>query len=221
MLVDLSHTLDVDIPMFPGFPPPELANFITREASHQFYAEGVEFLIQRLTVIGNTGTYLDAPFHRFPDGKDLADLDLERLCDLPGIVIDVAQGCQDGQLEVPEDALPEDVAGCAVLFRTGWDEHWKTPAYLSANPYLTASIAERLVAGGASVVGIDSWNADDVRDPRRPVHSILLGAGIPVVENLCCLERLPSAGFKFHAPVLPIRMGTATPVRAYAVVDAD
>ena len=221
MLIDLSHTLEADIPMFPGFPPPELTSFISREESRQFYAEGVEFLIQRLTVIGNTGTYLDAPFHRYPGGKDLAELDLARLCDLPGILIDVTEGCLAGQLEIPGEVIPEAVSGCAVLFRTGWDEHWKTPAYLSANPYLTASIAERLVTGGASVVGIDSWNADDVRDPRRPVHSILLGAGIPMIENLCCLDRLTSRGFRFHAPVLPVRMGTATPVRAYAVTNAD
>jgi arylformamidase len=221
LLIDLSHTLDADIPMFPGFPPPEVASFITREESHQFYADGVEFLIQRLTLIGNTGTYLDAPFHRYADGKDLADLDLARLCDVPGIMVDASRRCLAGQLEVPEDALPDDVAGCAVLFRTGWDTKWKTPAYLSANPYLTAPVAERLVSGGASVVGIDSWNADDVRDPRRPVHSILLAAGIPIIENLCRLGRLPSRGFRFHAPVLPVRMGTATPVRAYAVAGSD
>lgn len=218
MLVDLTHELDPDIPMFPGFPPPEVADFVSRADSRASYDPGTEFLIQRYTLIGNTGTYLDTPFHRYADGADLATLDLARLCDLPGVVVDVAQQCFTGNLAIGAGAVPSEVQGCAVLFRTGWDSKWKSPEYLQENPYLTGEAAERLLNGGAVLVGIDSWNVDDVRDMSRPVHSLLLRAGIPVVENLCRLDSLPERGFRFNAPVIPLKRGTAVPVRAFAVL---
>lgn len=219
MLVDLTHQLDSDIPMFPGFPAPGVSDFISRDASRASYAPGTEFLIQRYSLIGNTGTYLDAPYHRYPDGADLAGLNLERLCDLPGVSVDVEPRCSAGELAIDANDVPDDVQGCAVLFRTGWDRKWKSADYLQSNPYLTGEAAERLLQRGAAVVGIDSWNVDDVRDMSRPVHSVLLRAGIPVIENLCRLERLPERGFRFFAPVIPMKHGTAVPVRAFAVLD--
>ena len=218
MLVDLSHQLDADIPMFPGFPPPEVSDFVSREESRGSYAPGTEFLIQRYTLIGNTGTYLDAPYHRYPNGADLAGLDLERLCDLPGVTVDVEVECSNGELAIGADAVPADIHGCAVLFRTGWDSKWNSAEYLQANPYLTGEAAERLLKLGVVLVGIDSWNVDDVRDMSRPVHSKLLKAGIPVVENLCRLDRLPARDFRFNAAVIPLKRGTAMTVRAFAVL---
>lgn len=221
MLVDLSHPLDADIPMFPGFPAPEIASFISREESRAFYSPGTEFLIQRYTMIGNSGTYLDAPYHRYADGADLAALELGRLCDIPGVVVDVRSSVRSGMLEIGIEAVPEHVSGCAVLFQTGWDVHWLTPQYLAANPFLNNEAAAALVQCGAVLVGIDSWNVDDVADMARPAHSLLLRAEIPVVENLCNLDRLNGRAFRFHAPVLPLRHGAAIPVRAYAVLEPD
>ena len=205
--------------MFPGFPAPEITSFISREESRSFYSPGTEFLIQRITVIGNSGTYLDAPYHRYANGTELAALDLSRLCDIPGVVVDVRSSVQSGNLEIGSESVPEDVSGCAVLFQTGWDAHWSAPEYLAANPFLTGEAADLLVRRGAVIAGIDSWNVDDVADKARPVHSILLRAGIPVVENMCRLDRLQGRAFRFHAPVLPLRHGAAIPVRAYAVVE--
>lgn len=215
MIIDLSHPIDPDIPMFPGLEPPEIQPILSREASRDVYQDGVSFLIQHFGFAGNSGTYLDAPFHRYEDGLDLASLPLERLCDLPGIVIGA------GTDPIDTDLVPDDVAGCAVLFRTGRDGLWGTPEYLASNTGLTAEAAALLRDRGAVLVGIDTWNVDDVEDRTRPVHSILLAAGIPVVENLCNLDKLPSTGFRFHAPVLPFREGSANPVRAYAIVSAS
>ena len=214
VIVDLSHVLDPDIPMFPDFPPPEISTFVSREASRNVYDPGTEFLIQRVTMIGNTGTYLDAPFHRYADGADLASLDLARLCHVPGVMVDVS-----GSMTIDAPSVPEEVEGCAVLFQTGWDSRWGSSSYLEENPHFTAPAAEALRDRGAVLVGIDSWNVDDVTDMSRPVHSILLAAGIPVVENLTGLNRLPARGFRFNAPVLPLRGGTAVSVRAFAVVE--
>lgn len=218
MLVDLSHALDSSIPMFPGFPPPQIEDFISREQSRTVYEPGTEFLIQRYTMIGNTGTYLDAPYHRYADGSDLASLHLDRLCDLPAVRVDVTAQVASGDMGIRAESLPEDVAGCAVLFRTGWDRLWGNEAYLQDNPYLTEEAAKVLRERGVVIVGIDSWNVDDVTDMRRPAHSILLGANVPVVENLTGLDRLPERGARFYAPVLPLRTGTAMAVRAFAIV---
>lgn len=211
MIIDLSHPIDSGIPMFPGLAPPEITPVLSREESRSVYQDGVEFLIQQFNYAGNSGTYLDAPFHRYADGADLSAIPLERLCHLPGVVVTA------GTDPIGPELVPDGIAGCAVLFRTGRDALWGTPAYLEKNTGLTAAAAELLRDRGAVLVGIDTWNVDDVQDRRRPVHSVLLAAGIPVVENLCNLDRLPERGFRFYAPVLPFVAGGANPVRAFAI----
>ena len=218
-IVDLTHPLGPAIPMFPGLPGPEIEEFLGREATAERYAPGVSFVIHRYRLIGNSGTYLDAPYHRYEDGLDLSSLPLDHTADLPGVMVDVADQVQAGRLAIgPEPFVDLDLAGCAVLVRTGWDAHWGTPDYLGTNPYLTGEAADALVAAGAVLVGIDSWNVDDVADLTRPVHSRLLVQGIPIVENLRGLDRLPRRGFRFHAAPLPILGGSSVPVRAFAIV---
>jgi kynurenine formamidase len=169
-------------------------------------------------MVANTGTYLDTPFHRLADGSDLAAVGLQSLADLDGIVVrvtDAAARAIDREL-----LLPHAVRGRAVLLHTGWDRHWGTQAYGAAAPFLTRAGAVWLAEQGAALVGIDSVNIDDTGDRSRPAHTVLLGAGIPVVEHLCGLDQLPPRGFRFHAAPPRIRgMGTF-PVRAYAVIDA-
>ena len=144
-------------------------------------------------MVSNTGTYLDTPFHRFADGHDLAGLDLQRVVDVPGLLID-ATGGQEATL--PDDV---DVAGRAVLFHTGWDRHWDTDDYGDpSHPFVGMAAIERLVAGGAAVVGIDSVNIDDTRTGERPVHTALLGAGIPIVEHLRGLDALVGGDVHVH-----------------------
>lgn len=221
-VVDLSHPLDAAIPMFPGLPAPEIVEHLSRESSRAYYTGGAEFLIHRYTLIGNSGTYLDAPFHRYPDGADLASLALARTVDLPGVVLDRAAQVAGRQLAIDAaDLAGLELGGCALLIRTGWDARWGDPSYLGSNPHLTAAAAEALVAAGVALVGIDTWNIDDTGDRTRPAHSALLRAEIPVIENLRGLDQLPLRGFRFFAAPLPICGGSAVPVRAYALVDRD
>jgi kynurenine formamidase len=221
-IVDLSPVLDERIPMFPGLPAPRLTEQLSREASRSHYAGDTTFLIHRYELIGNSGTYLDTPFHRYDDGKDTAVLRLERTTDLPGVVLDVAGRVAEGERAVDRaDVEGLDVADRALLVRTGWDARWPMPAYLDRNPYLTDGAAAWLVAAGVALVGIDTWNVDDTTDGRRPVHSRLLRAEIPIVENLRGLGGLPATGFRFFAAPLPIRGGSAVPVRAYAILLGD
>ncbi len=218
-IIDLTHPFEASIPMFPGLPQPELLEYRTRAATATSYASGTSFVIHRYTFIGNSGTYLDAPFHRYEDGADLATLPLEQTADLPGIVIDVRWLVMMGRLAVgPERFAGVELAGRAVLVCTGWDRYWGTDRYLAANPHLVGEAAESLIAAGVVLVGIDSWNIDDVADLSRPVHSRLLARGIPIVENLRNLASLVGRAFRFHAAPIPIRTGSAAPVRAYAVL---
>ena len=215
-LVDLSHPIEAGMITYPGLPGPEITDHLSREASRSVYAEGTEFTIGRISMVANTGTYVDSPFHRFDDGADLAGLSLERLADLEGVVVRVTGSHRRG-IDASELA-PYEVAGRAVLVHTGWDRHWGTAAYGVDAPYLTKAATDWLVAHGAALVGIDSVNIDDIADRTRPVHTGLLGAGVPIVEHLCGLDRLPPTGFRFHAaPPRVERFGTF-PVRAYAVV---
>ena len=216
-IVDLSHVIEHGMTTFPGLPGPHICDFWTREASGANYDDGSSFQIGRIDMVANTGTYLDSPFHRYADGKDLAALPLETLADLPGIV--VRKPWQNG-LAVDVAAFEGlEVHGKAILVHTGWDEHWRTDLYGVDHPFLTAAAAEWLVHNGAALVGIDSNNIDDTRVRARPVHTRLLGADIPICEHMTTLEALPDQGFRFTAAPPKVRgMGTF-PVRAYAVVD--
>lgn len=219
-LIDLSHSVRDGLVTYPGLPAVEVGEHLTRAASRAHYAPGTEFQIGRMCLVANTGTYVDAPFHRFEHGADLAALPLESLVDLPGLVLRAPRGARALGPELL-DGVPGglDLRGRAVLVHTGWDRHFGTPAYGRGHPYLTAAAAERLLAGGAALVGIDSLNVDDTDDRARPVHTLLLGAGVPICEHLRGLEALPDEGFRFHAaPVKVERMGSF-PVRAYALVE--
>ena len=214
-IVDLSHVLADGTITYPGLPGPVISDHLSRADSHSRYAPGYEFQIGRIDMVSNTGTYLDTPFHRFPDGHDLAGLDPARVADVPGVMVDAG----DPQ-EIGPDVLDGvDVAGRAVLFRTGWSRHWGTPRYGEQDhPYLAAATASRLVAAGPAVVGIDSLNIDGTRDGERPIHTILLEAGIPIVEHLCSLADVGDQPFRFFAvPPAVTGMGTF-PVRALAFV---
>jgi arylformamidase len=211
--LDLSHTITDGMTTYPGLPGPIICDFLSREASRGRYAPGVEFQIGKIEMVANTGTYIDAPFHRYADGKDLSQLTLESLADLDAVVI---QGAGRSKGVGPEAFEGYDVGGKAVLVRTGWDAHWGTPRYLSCNPFLTGEAAAYLVERGAVLVGIDSLNIDNVEDPGRPVHSTLLAAGIPIVEHLCNLAPLPDKGFRFSAVPPRVAGFGSWPVRAFA-----
>lgn len=211
-LVDLSHVVADGTVTYPGLPAPVIDDHLARAHAEEVYGPGVTFQIGMITMCSNTGTYVDTPFHRFAEGHDLSGLPLERVAGVPGVVV-------DGRPHGPIDQTVlegVDVAGRAVLVRTGHSAHFGTAAYADDHPWLTAAVAERLVAGGAACVGIDSLNIDSTADPQRPVHTILLGAGIPIVEHLTNLADLSSDGFEFSAvPPKVTGMGTF-PVRAYA-----
>jgi arylformamidase len=213
-LIDVSHAIADGMTTYPGLPGPEIGEHLSREEAEGVYAPGVTFQIGRICMVANTGTYVDAPFHRFADGVDLAGLPLDRLAARPAVVVDPA--LVDGRTVDVADFDAVEVAGRAVLVRTGWDRPWRTPAYGEGSPFLTAAAAEHLRDAGAALVGIDSLNIDDVGDPQRPVHTTLLAAGIPIAEHLCNLGALPTSGFRFHCvPVKVEGMGTFL-VRAYA-----
>jgi len=212
--VDLSHTIEHGMVTYPGLPGPIICDYMSRKDSRGRYADGVEFQIGKIEMVANTGTYIDAPFHRYADGKDVAGLRLEWLADLDAVVV---HGPADGSRAVDWRAFAgRELRGRAVLVRTGWDARWGTPGYLTNNPFLTAAAAEYLVGQGVALVGIDSLNIDDIGDQARPVHSTLLGAEIPIVEHLCNLGPLPDRGFRFSAVPPKVSGFGSWPVRAFA-----
>jgi arylformamidase len=213
-LVDLSHPIRDGMITYPGLPAPVIGANLSREESRQRYAPGTEFFIGTISMVGNTGTYVDAPFHRFPDGADLAGLPLSALTDVPGVVIRAGE-----RRAIEADALDGiDVRGRAVLFHTGWDRHFGTPVYAVEAPFLTAAAAGRLTDAGAALVGIDSLNIDSTDGNERPVHTALLAAGIPIVEHMTGLAQLPDHGFEVTALPAPVEGLGSFPVRVVARV---
>ncbi|PAW65514.1 MAG: cyclase [Verrucomicrobiia bacterium Tous-C4TDCM] len=214
--LDLSHTIEHGMITYKGLPAPLICDYLSREASRQFYAEGTEFHIGRIDLVANTGTYLDSPFHRYPDGKDLSELPLDSLAGLAGVVV------RSEAMAITREAFAGlDLRGKAVLVQTGWDRHWRTDAYFEEHPFLTEEAALHLKEAGVKIVGIDSYNIDDTRGGKRPVHSTLLGAEIPIVEHLTGLAGLPDTAFRFYAVPPKIKGFGTFPVRAFAMVGSN
>ncbi len=213
-LIDLSHTIENGLITYKGLPAPIICDYLSRENSRQFYEEGTEFQIGKIEMVSNTGTYLDCPFHRFENGKDLSEVGLECFTDLEATVIRVPF---TETLAINEDHLKNyEVRNRAVLIHTGWDSHWNTDRYYENHPFLTEGAAKYLRDCNARLAGIDSHNIDNTSGKSRPVHTTLLGAEILIVEHLCNLYLLPQDGFTFSA-IPPKIKGVGTfPVRAMA-----
>ena len=216
-IVDLSHPIEDGMITYTGLPGPKISDHLSREASRGHYAEGTTFQIGRIEMVANTGTYIDAPFHRHVDGKDLSQFDLESIANLNGLVLQADPGTRAITADLFKD---RDLTGKAVLVHTGWDRHWSTGQYFEAHPFLTRESAEYLKSSGVALVGIDSLNIDDNTDGTRPAHTILLGAEIPIVEHMCNLGSLPGTGFKFFAVPAPVKGMGSFPVRAFALIES-
>jgi kynurenine formamidase len=213
-LVDLSHEIEHGMVTYPGLAVPIISDWLSRDASRARYAPGTTFHIGKIEMIANTGTYMDAPFHRHAGGADIAAYPLEAVADLPGVVIRAATRVGRG-LDA-ELFRGREVQGRAVLVHTGWDAHWRSAAYGSGHPFLTRAAAEHLISAEAALVGIDSLNIDDDADGTRPAHTLLLGAGIPIVEHMTNLGALPDIGFRFFAVPAKVKGMGSFPVRAFA-----
>lgn len=220
-LIDLSHTVEHGMTTYPGLPGPMICDFLSREESRGHYAEGTEFNIGRIDMVANTGTYVDAPFHRYADGKDLSELPLESLADLDTVMV---RAPNDRGHAIDASAFAGlDVRGKAVLVHTGWDRHFNTPAYFEGHSFLTEDAAAHLHAEGVRLVGIDSLNIDDTAPETsggaRPVHSLLLKNEITIVEHMTGLAAVPDTGARFFAVPVKVRAFGTFPVRAFCKCD--
>jgi kynurenine formamidase len=216
--VELSHEISDGMPVFPGLERPRITPFLDHEQSRPHYEGEAEFYISKVEMVGNTATYLDSPFHRHSSGRDLSEIPLEDVAGIPGVVLDGTVGPDRAVSLVAEES---ELAGRAVLVRTGWDERWATDRYWEPGPYISPDALELLLGAGPKLVGVDFWNVDDTRDPSRRVHTRLLAEQILIVEHLCNLGDLPEVGFRFFAVPLRIKSGASLPVRAFAEVSTS
>jgi kynurenine formamidase len=218
-LIDLSHTINDGLVTYRGLPAPVICDYLSREQSRANYEAGTEFQIGKIEMVSNTGTYLDTPFHRYAEGKDLSQIELASMTNLEAIVIraDYRQG-----LSIDVEAFKnKEIRGRAVLVNTNWSDFWNSSPYYENHPYLTAEAAEYLAQSGVKLVGIDSYNIDNTTNNRtRPVHTTLLGNDILIVEHLTNLSQLPENGENFSFSAIPPKFkGVGTfPVRAFAAL---
>ena len=215
--IDLSHPIEDGMITYTGLPGPKISDYLSRKASRDHYAEGTTFQIGKIEMVANTGTYIDAPFHRYAAGGDLSQFDLESVANLDGLMV---QAESKIRAISPDLFKGRDVRGKAVLIHTGWDRNWSTKQYFEQHPFITRESADYLKSAGAALVGIDSLNIDDNTDGTRPAHTILLEANIPIVEHMCNLDRLPETGFKFFAVPAPVKGMGSFPVRAFALIES-
>jgi kynurenine formamidase len=215
-LIDVSHDVEHGMITYKGLPAPLISDFLSREESRRRYTEGTEFHIGRIEMVANTGTYMDSPFHRYAEGKDLSQLALSSIANLEGVCFRALNS--EGRGIDATLFQRADIRGKAVLVHTGWDAHWGTERYFERNPFLKRDAAQFLADSGVRLVGIDSLNIDNTQDGSRPAHSILLGKDIPIVEHLCHLGSLPDDGFRFFAVPVKVKGFGTFPVRAFGIV---
>lgn len=216
-LIDLSHTIEDRLITYKGLPAPHICNYLSREQSKQNYDGDTSFQIGKIEMVTNTGTYIDCPFHRFADGNDTAQTALKSFAQLDAVMIHIPF---TETLKITEDHLKNrEIRNRAVLIQTGWDRHWNTELYYQDHPYLTEQAAMYLRDCNVKLVGIDSHNIDDTAGRTRPVHTVLLGAGILIVEHLCNLNKLPDQNFKFTATPPKFKGVGTFPVRAFASIE--
>jgi kynurenine formamidase len=216
-LVDLSHEIEAGMFTYPGFPTPVITDYLSRADSRERYRGEAEFHIGRIEMIANTGTYIDAAFHRFEGAQDVGQLPLAGIAYLRGVLVHLPED----QRSLGVDALAGlELRGAALLVHTEWSRHWRTGEYGRADhAYVSREAAGYLAESGVALVGIDSVNIDDMADASRPAHTLLLRKGIPIVEHLTNLSALGDHPFTFFAVPPPVRgMGTFS-VRAFASVD--
>jgi len=214
VLVDLSHTIFDGLITYKGLPAPIICDFLSRETSRQIYKEGTEFQIAKIEMVANTGTYMDCPFHRYENGRDFSQIDVAEFVDIEGIAIDAKNQTSIGK----EYFEGHDLRNKAVIVYTDWSRHWNTESYFEGHSYLTEDAAVYLRDSGVRLVGIDSLNIDSIGGKDRPVHTILLGANILIVEHLTNLAGLPGKEFYFSAVPPKIKGMGSFPVRAYATL---
>src|SRR5579872_590525 len=213
--IEVSHPIEPGMTTYPDLPEPYAEVLVDYEMSRSHYQNQAEFLIASLHLCGNTGTYVDSPLHRFPGATDLAGPPLDRLAHLPAVCVD-ATG-QEGRNIGPELFRGSNLRNRAVLIRSDWSVHWRTPHYFDSHPFLTAEACDLLLENGVLFVGIDSLNIDDIQDPTRPAHTKLLGAGIPICEHMTNLAAVPHEGGFLHAVPIAWKGGASFPVRAYVI----
>lgn len=215
--VDLSHPIESGMGVAPRLPAPRVEPFISHVASGSLYAGRAAFEITRMFLVGNTGTTLDSPYHRFPDRVDVSGLGLDGLVDLPGVRLDAVR--RRPRSGISADLPDGGLEGSAVLIRTGWDRRWGSKQYWTGGPWLGRALIAALLEARPALVGVDFANVDDQEDPSRPAHTSLLGANIPIVESLRGLDRLPPSGFRVFTPPLAVVGAATIPVRAFALVE--
>jgi len=214
--VELNHALEDGMKAYPGLPSPKIGAFLDHKASRSRYGGKAEFYIGKVEMVCNISTYLDSPFHRYPDGANLSQIPLEMVAGVPGIVLDAVVSSNHS---ITFDCKEAELCGRAVLIRTGWDQRWGTDSYWEPGPYLAEEFTDLLIRSKATLVGVDFWNVDNTKDPARPAHTRLLASNILIVEHLCNLSILPRTGFRFYAIPLRIVRGASFPVRAFAEID--
>lgn len=222
--IDLSHDFEDGMPGFTMRSSDadthtltaRIRTFLTHEQSAPLFDGKASFELTEMTFQTSIGTYLDAPRHRYADRRDIAGLALSELV-RPAVVIDATHALPAAALNPDDVHWPASIRDRAVLVRFGWDRHWRTAAY-DHYPFLSRHFIERLISGGARLVGVDTFNIDDRYDPVRPAHSLLLERDILIVENLCNLHRLPENEFHFFAIPIKAKGAAAMPIRAFAEV---
>ena len=210
MIIDLTHTITPDMPMYPGSAAPSMTP--TGSLTRTGYRE------TQITLSSHTGTHMDAPSHLLREGSNLEVLPASQFCGR-AVVLDVSHMEPGSVITADYLKAQNGVVRSAdfVLFYTGWEKKWGTEAFLSeAFPVPDEEAARYLVSCGLKGVGTDAISVDSLSGSDYPAHKVLLGGGLVIVENLCLKKVVGRKDVMFFALPLKYAGADGAPVRAIA-----
>ncbi len=214
-IIDLTHTIAEDMPVYPGMEQPGL------KPAASYEKDG--YLETQLKLFSHTGTHMDAPAHIFPGRTTLDEFPATQFVG-PALVIDCTALPKDALITMEQLAPVQKKADAAefLLFHTGWDAHWGTRQYYEAYPHITQEVARYITANHKKGIGVDVMSVDPVFGTDIPIHKQLLREHeIVILENLTNLGMAGCELFTLYALPLKFRCSDGAPVRAIAICNDD
>jgi kynurenine formamidase len=211
-MIDLTHTIQEDMPVYPGTQKPKL--------EVPFSYEEWGFKETRLDMFSHTGTHMDAPAHLYEHRTSLDAMPIDQFMGA-GLVIDCSDLEEGQQITMGYINKVEEKAKQAefILFYTGWDKYWGMDQYYGNYPYITEEVADYLIQSGKKGVGLDVISIDSISDSNLTTHKKLFSAHeIVIIENLTNLSQLGQELFTFCALPLKFMNADGAPVRAIGIL---
>lgn len=208
MYIDLTHTIEEGMPVYPGTLPPKitLANTVAKDG----------FAEIKMTMFSHTGTHMDAPSHMIAGGKNLEDYPAAHFFG-KALLMDISESIPS--LESIKSLTIQEEGVEMIVIKTAWSQHWGTEKYFHGFPVLTPQHYKYLISQGIKCIALDAISVDPVGSKAFENHLTLLSQGVTIAENLTNLDKIPCDRFRLVLLPLKVKNSDGFSIRAIASLE--